>query len=412
MSAIRREAIRAALNKSLAIVDYNVCDDMHKQHTFREQTLLADKSLTEDEKTEAIKELYEIYDRDKIISNSGTNYLKANFSNWTSGNNDIDNLIQKCQLETIEPDGVIEWIPYNNLQNIKYLTKGSFSEIYTAVWIDGGYEEWNFKKQQLIRFGMQRVILKRLENVENANQRWFEEAKSHLTLSSELPNVMICILEIYCIQNEINDFILGDLGFCGPADKPLESIYGNLPYIAPEVITGKNTTKKSDIYSIAMLMWEISSGQPPFGDYENDYYLAKNIVNGIRPRIVSGTPLEYERLMKQCWDADPSNRPYTLTVFDKITNINYTSSRLFMCKIYQFDDFPEPRNATEVDDLSNQKNNDDSESFSKDFNKLQINSKDDDDEILYNNPNLRSEEQDGIEIPDDGVFKYHVYLSL
>ncbi|CAB5392034.1 unnamed protein product [Rhizophagus irregularis] len=28
-----------------------------------------------------------------------------------------------------------------------------------------------------------------------------------------------------------------------------------------------------------MLMWEISSGQPPFGDYGNDYYLAKNIVN-------------------------------------------------------------------------------------------------------------------------------------
>ncbi len=26
------------------------------------------------------------------------NYLKANFSNWTSGNNDIDDLIQKRQM--------------------------------------------------------------------------------------------------------------------------------------------------------------------------------------------------------------------------------------------------------------------------------------------------------------------------
>src|SRR4051794_4146021 len=37
--------------------------------------------------------------------------------------------------------------------------------------------------------------------------------------------------------NHINqNFRISDLGFCGPADKPLNSIYGNLPYIAPEVV--------------------------------------------------------------------------------------------------------------------------------------------------------------------------------
>ncbi|RIA82449.1 kinase-like domain-containing protein [Glomus cerebriforme] len=58
-------------------------------------------------------------------------------------------------------------------------------------------------------------------------------------------------------------------------------IYGNLPYIAPEVIVEKKYTLASDIYSIAMLMWEISSGQPPFANYENGYDLAMNIVNGL-----------------------------------------------------------------------------------------------------------------------------------
>src|SRR4051812_1411846 len=38
------------------------------------------------------------------------------------------------------------------------------------------------------------------------------------------------------------NFNISDLGFCGPVDKPLNSIYGNLPYIAPEVIAGKETT--------------------------------------------------------------------------------------------------------------------------------------------------------------------------
>ena len=83
---------------------------------------------------------------------------------------------------------------------------------------------------------------------------------------------------LYIQSNQV--FCISDLGFCGPADKPLKSIYGNLPYVAPEVIVDKEYTFKSDIYSIAMLMWEISSGQPPFINYEHDYDLAMKIVNG------------------------------------------------------------------------------------------------------------------------------------
>ena len=167
-------------------------------------------------------------------------------------------------------------------------------------------------------------------------------------------------------------FSVSDLGFCGPADKPLKSIYGNLPYIAPEVIAGKRTTKASDIYSIAMLMWEISSGQPPFINYEHDYDLAMNIINGIRPRIEPETPLVYKDLIEQCWNADPLKRPDICTLCIKMHKIhllcqnmpnesfqskvnkisssktNYTtSSRLFTSKVHKFENLPEPRNATE-----------------------------------------------------------------
>ncbi|PKY59785.1 hypothetical protein RhiirA4_482815 [Rhizophagus irregularis] len=36
------------------------------------------------------------------------------------------------------------------------------------------------------------------------------------------------------------------------ADKPLKIIYGNLPYVAPEVIVGREYTFASDIYSIVI----------------------------------------------------------------------------------------------------------------------------------------------------------------
>src|ERR1043165_168910 len=116
---------------------------------------------------------------------------------------------------------------------------------------------------------------------------------------------------------------ISDFGFCGPADKSPKSIYGNLPYIAPEVITGKGYTFKSDIYSVAMLMWEISSGRPPFSDHNYDMLsLATHVVNGMRPKVVSETPMEYQNLMEQCWDADPLKRPDIYTLRKKMHEIN------------------------------------------------------------------------------------------
>jgi len=192
------QKVSAAIHSACALIDYNIIgNDIHKQYEFVQQTIFDDKSLTKDEKSEAIKELSKIYDESKIIFNEGTrrvcencnqeclatlyceycvrNYLKDNFSNWTSGNDDIDSLIQECQMKTPRPDKIVEWIPYNNFQNIEYLTKGGCSEIYTAVWIDGRHDEWNSKEKRLTRFGDQDVILKRLENVESANRSWFEE---------------------------------------------------------------------------------------------------------------------------------------------------------------------------------------------------------------------------------------------
>ena len=91
-----------------------------------------------------------------------------------------------------------------------------------------------------------------------------------------------------------------------PINKPSDNIYGNLPYIASEVINKKEYTFASDIYSIGILMWEISSGQPPFVEKHNydPAILALKIIDGTRPKIIPGTPSKYKELMEQCWDAD------------------------------------------------------------------------------------------------------------
>ncbi|POG74694.1 kinase-like domain-containing protein [Rhizophagus irregularis DAOM 181602=DAOM 197198] len=220
MSTIRKELVWAAIQKAYVLTDYNIHDDIDKRHKFRKRAILADKSLTKNEKLEGIKKLNKDYDSSKIRYNEG----KRRF----------------C-----EQIGLVE-----------------------------RYKRWNSEKQQLkISKTTRKVILKKLENVEGA------------------------------------------VGL-------MRSVYGNLPYIAREVIAGKEYTFATDIYSIAMIMWEISSGRPPFTNCEHNYSLAMDIVNGMRPKIISGTPLKYKRLMEQCWDADPAKRPSIRTIGNMIKEIN------------------------------------------------------------------------------------------
>jgi len=51
---------------------------------------------------------------------------------------------------------------------------------------------------------------------------------------------------------------IGDLGLCRQANLKAntdDSVFGVLPYIAPEVLKGKSCTKAADIYSFGIIMW-------------------------------------------------------------------------------------------------------------------------------------------------------------
>jgi hypothetical protein len=202
MVPIRQEFVNDAIKEAFTLVDPKIFNNnIDKKHEFLQQFIHTNKSLTNEEKSEATRRLNIRHDRDRILfiyngsekicencklkrlctmycENCIRIYLEANFSNWTSGNNDVDDLIQNCQRKSIAPHMVVEWIPYNNLQNIKYLKKGGCGDIYTADWINGRYIEWDFQQRKLERFGAHEVILKRLVNIVSANRNWFEEVRN------------------------------------------------------------------------------------------------------------------------------------------------------------------------------------------------------------------------------------------
>ena len=56
--------------------------------------------------------------------------------------------------------------------------------------------------------------------------------------------------------------------------------------------------EKSDVYSVGVLMWQISSGHRPFyaDDVKYDIGLALDIQGGEREKIIDGTPIKYSDL--------------------------------------------------------------------------------------------------------------------
>ncbi|RIB06257.1 hypothetical protein C2G38_2116507, partial [Gigaspora rosea] len=64
----------------------------------------------------------------------GTKYFKDNFDNWTSGNQKIDEIIKETQMNSKFAIDFVEWIPYEQFEQIEKIKKGGFGIIYSAVW--------------------------------------------------------------------------------------------------------------------------------------------------------------------------------------------------------------------------------------------------------------------------------------
>jgi serine/threonine protein kinase len=75
-------------------------------------------------------------------------------------------------------------------------------------------------------------------------------------------------------------------------------VFGIIPYIDPKRFNNLpySLNKKSDVYSVGVLLWEISSGHLPFHTVAYDVILALRILNGFRETPISNTPHHYVKI--------------------------------------------------------------------------------------------------------------------
>src|ERR1043165_8113170 len=126
--------------------------------------------------------------------------------------------------------------------------------------------------------------------------------------------------------------LITDLGLCKPSNiKSSQSgdkqIYGVLPYVAPEVLRGKESTQANDIYGFGIIAYEVCTGLPPYHDNAHDEFLAINICKGLRPKSNYKIPQLILDVIQQCWDADPSKRPEAEELSSLFFNLDKKSDK-------------------------------------------------------------------------------------
>ena len=99
---------------------------------------------------------------------------------WTSsGDKKLDEIIRNTQLEAKGFDSLyyIEWIPYDDLKDIREIGKGGFATVYQGRWSNGPKF---IRSNKRYHFKDGNVALKKLENSQNIFDEFLKEVYKYL----------------------------------------------------------------------------------------------------------------------------------------------------------------------------------------------------------------------------------------
>ncbi|POG69182.1 hypothetical protein GLOIN_2v192254 [Rhizophagus irregularis DAOM 181602=DAOM 197198] len=183
-------------------------------------------------------------------------YLKNNFTNWTSRNEKIDNFIQEMQLNiNNENDVVFEWIPYKQFNKIKEIGKNDSITVYSSIWKDGPLCKMNMLSGYYARDPNINVALKYLHNSQDSVDFLINEAKKY---STKIFDRAIC--DIYGIsQNpKTNNYILVLAWASGSEkiDKFIQEMRLKIKWIPYNQLHYIKEADKNDLITLYSAIWK------------------------------------------------------------------------------------------------------------------------------------------------------------
>ncbi|CAG8515019.1 8714_t:CDS:2 [Diversispora eburnea] len=214
----------------------------------------------------------------------------------------------------------------NELKNIKAVNRHENIIKFYGVSIDQE-EKKCYLVLQYAKDDNLRTYLR--NNFENLN--W----KTKINLAQDIANGLCYIHKANILHRDLHSknvlvhkgkLLITDFGLSKILDTNSNSFKGGMyAYLDPEYLRNSITYKRdkaSDIYSLGMLFWELSSGKPPFGNLSS-LQISEMVKSGKREASINGTPEDYIKIYSDAWLDDPKQRPIIEDICDSLENIQF-----------------------------------------------------------------------------------------
>eukprot|EP00948_MAST-09A_sp_MAST-9A-sp1_P002068 g2068.t1 len=171
---------------------------------------------------------------------------------------------------------------------MQYMSHGSLWECLHSAKPDNYFEDWNKRIKVAIDIALGMNYL-----------HSFRTKIIHRDLKS--PNVLMDDN----FRAVVSDFGLSTI----KQDLSDPMAIGNPLWTAPEVYLSQPLNEKMDVFSFAIVLWEIITLEIPYHGFPVQGLPVQVTAKGLRPHLGEGVPEKIVTLLKQCWAHEPEKRP-------------------------------------------------------------------------------------------------------